>query len=94
MNATSVSKGTKYACNLKSKRGSNMLAMPKMVLESREYDFWTNLAKTNFRWLQIYLVPIERDCKHIRSPLWLWLQAFLVSFVTMIARIFGPCDKN
>ena len=31
------------------KKGLNMLAISKIVLESRDYDFWTNLAKTNFR---------------------------------------------
>ena len=53
-------KRTKYACNESddwdliylqswSKKGLNMLAILKIVLESRDYDFCTNLAKTNFR---------------------------------------------
>ena len=61
---------TKYACNVDNKRdllrmqsqfsrGPNMLAMSKMVLESRDYDFWTNLAETNFRWLPAYLVLFQ-----------------------------------
>ena len=32
-----------------SKKGLNMLAILKMVLESHDDDFWTNLSKTNFR---------------------------------------------
>ena len=28
--------------------GPNMIAMSKFVLESRDYDFWTNLVKANF----------------------------------------------
>ena len=41
--------------------------MSKLVLEPRDYDFWTNLAKIIFRWLQSYLVLFERDCNHIQS---------------------------
>ena len=48
MLAISVTNGTKYACNL-SQNGLNMLAMTKIVLESRGYDIWMNLTKTNFR---------------------------------------------
>ena len=55
---------TFYACNI-FQNGSNMLAMSKFALKSRDYDFWTSLAKTKFRSLQAYLVTIERDCKHI-----------------------------
>ena len=76
MNAIKVAIGTQYACNNDNKgdliciqsqfrKGPNMIAMSKMLLESRDYDFWTNLAKTNFRSLQAYLISIERDCKHI-----------------------------
>ena len=43
--ALSNPKRTSYACNLFQK-GHNMLAMSKIVLEPRDYDFWTNLAKT------------------------------------------------
>ena len=35
-----------------------MIAMSKLVLESRDYDFWTNLRKTKFRSLQSYLKKI------------------------------------
>ena len=42
----------------------DMLAITRIALKSRNYDFWPNFAKTDFRWLQAYLVPIERDCKH------------------------------
>ena len=43
-----IMKGTQYSCNL-SEIGPNMLAMSKMVLESRDYDFWANFAKTYLR---------------------------------------------
>ena len=87
MLAISIIKRFNYACNLNSETdymclqsfqwGPNMLAMSKIVLESRDYDVWTNLAKTNFRGLQAYLVPFETEivdilglnydhhCKHI-----------------------------
>ena len=79
-----------------------MLAMPKIVLESRGHDFWTNLSKTNFRWLQAHMVRFgfeiasifspfyDRDCKHIRSPSESRLQPCLVPIVTILASIFGP----
>ena len=65
MDAILVSKGTKYACNLKSesdyiclqflsigtKYACNVRAI---VQESRNYDFWTSLAQT-----------LLGDCKHI-----------------------------
>ena len=47
MPAILIIKGTQYACNL-SQSGPNMLAMSKMVLESRDNDFRANLVKTNF----------------------------------------------
>ena len=72
-----------------------MLAMPKIVLASRDYDFWTNHAKTNFQCLQAYLVPIERDCNPIWSLLDVRLQAYLVPFETQIASILGPhCNHD
>ena len=51
--------GTEYDCNhdnngdliclqYRLERGLNMLAMSEIVPESRNYDFWTNLAKTKF----------------------------------------------
>ena len=45
---SNFSKGTIYACNLVH-REPDMLAMSKVVLESHNYDFWTNLAKKIFR---------------------------------------------
>ena len=60
-----------------------MLAITKIVLEARDYDFlWTNHAKTNFQCLQEYLVPIEKDCKHIWFVLVFRLQANSVIFET------------
>ena len=71
---------TLSVCNL-VRLEPNMLAMSEMVLESRDYDFWTNLASTNFRWLQAYLVPFERDCKQVR-------------FRFEIAGIFSPLSNR
>ena len=51
MIAMSISNGTIYHCNL-FRLGLDMIAISKFVLESRDYDFWTNLVKTNFRSLQ------------------------------------------
>ena len=58
-----IIKGVKYVCNLKSETdyicfqlGPNMLAMSEIVPESGDSDFWTTLAKTNFRLLQLYVV--------------------------------------
>ena len=75
MIATSISNRTIYYCNL-FQSGLNMIAISKFVLKSRDYDFWTNLAKTNFRSLQSYLVQFGKiaiiygpirywHCKHI-----------------------------
>ena len=78
-------KRTIYACNL-FQLGPNMPAMSKLVMEPRDYD-WTNFAETNFRLLQTYLVPFEKDCKHMWSISILRLQAYLVSFKTEIASV-------
>ena len=43
--AISNPKRTIYTCNFLP-RESNMLAIMEIVLEARDYDFWTNLAKT------------------------------------------------
>ena len=51
-----------YDCNLFR---PNMIAMSKIIVESRDNDFWTNLAKTNFPRLKLYLVPFETNCNHI-----------------------------
>ena len=83
-----------YACNF-FPRGPNMLAITKIVLEARDYDFlWTNHAKTNFQCLQEYLVPIEKDCKHIWSLSDSWLQPYLFPFFIKIASLFGPFHEN
>ena len=58
---------------------------PKIVLESCDYDFWANIAETNSRWMQSYLVTTEKDCNHIGSPLLSRLQSYLVLIVTVIA---------
>ena len=88
MLAISNPKRTIYACNLVG-WGPNMLAMSKIVLKSCDYDFWTNHAKTNFGWLQAYLVPIERDCKHSNSLLQR-LESYLVPIIKIIATTCGP----
>ena len=67
-----------------------MPVMSKLVMELRDYDFWTNFAETNFRLLQAYLVPIEEDYKQMWSISNLRLQAYLGSFITEIASILGP----
>ena len=48
MIAISVLNRTIYDCNI-FQNGPNMIAMSKFVLESRDYDFWVNLVKTNIR---------------------------------------------
>ena len=59
--------GTIYDCNLKQ-IGPNMTAMSKSIGESRDFNFWTNLAKTSVLRLQSYYVVFERDpCNHIWS---------------------------
>ena len=44
-----------------------MIAILEIVLESFDYDFKSNLAKTKLRFLRSYLVPIWKDCNHIWS---------------------------
>ena len=62
--------------------------MSEIVLESRDYDFWTYL-------LQEYLATIEKDCKHIWSISDIRLQTYLVPIGIMIASLFGPfCDRD
>ena len=46
-----------------------MIAMSKIVLGSRNYDFWTNLVKINFRFLQSYMVPNIKIIAIIYGPL-------------------------
>ena len=75
----SVSKGTKYDCNVEHR-------LCYIVLESRDYC-WTNLAETNFRWLQSYLSPFTPK-----------MQSYFVRMVTLIAMIYEsynmiPCIK-
>ena len=57
MIAMSVTNRTIYDCNLFQK-GPYMIAMSKIVRESRDYDFWTNHVKTNFQSFQSYLVSL------------------------------------
>ena len=64
--------------------------MSENVLQSRDYDFWTNLAIKNNRSLQSYLVAIEKDCNHIWSNSVFRLQSYLVPLVMKIAFILGP----
>ena len=44
MDAISISKGL-HMLAISNAGPYNMLAMSKIDLESRDYDFWTNLAK-------------------------------------------------
>ena len=46
-----------------------MLAITEIVLESRDYDFWTNHAKTHFECLQAYMIRFEFEIAGIFSPL-------------------------
>ena len=81
LNMLAISNSTDHLCLHCLSNGPNMPTMSRMAPESRAglqkkifsraYDFWTNLAKTNFRSLQAYLVPNERYCKRIRS-FWNW----------------------
>ena len=57
MIAITNQKRTIYDCN-PFQLGPNMIAISEIVLESCDYDFWTNRAKTKFRLLQSYLIPI------------------------------------
>ena len=75
MNAISAPNRTIYDCN-PNQLGPNMIAMSKSVLGSRDYDFWTNPVKVNFRLLQSYLVLFERDCNHIWSDSELKLHSY------------------
>ena len=45
-----------------------MIAILEIVLESFDYDFKSNLAKTKFRSLQSYLDPIVTKIAIIFSP--------------------------
>ena len=67
-----------------------MPAKSKIVPESRDYDFLINLTKTEFQCLQAYLVPIERDCKHIQFDSDLRLQAYSVPLIIDNASILDP----
>ena len=100
MYAIWVSKGTKYACNLKSKTDHICLQFlstgTKYVCKhwnlfscdlSRNHS---RLALGQFSLLQAYLVPVERNCKHIWSVLDLRLHPYYIPIVIMIARLFSP----
>ena len=63
---------------------------PAFYSKSRDYDFLTNHAKTNFQCFQAYKVLIERDFQHIWTVSDLRLQANLLSCEIIIAKIFGP----
>ena len=89
MIAISIPKQTIYDSNL-YQLGPNMIAMSKIVLWSRDYDFWTNLVEMNCRLLQSYLVPFEWDCNHIWSVSEQRLQSYLVLIVILFAIIYGP----
>ena len=45
-----------------------MIAMSKIILESRGFNFRMNLAKTNFRLLQPYKFPIITSITVICGP--------------------------
>ena len=64
-----------------SRNGPYMLAMSKIVMGPSDYDFRTNFAKTNFRWLQAYL---------LKWPYLNGLQAYMICFWFEIASIFSP----
>ena len=75
-------------------QGQNMLAIIKVLFSRDASRNQSHVTLGRFPTLQAYLVPIERDCKHIWSVSDLRLQAYLVPFVTKIASIFGPCHIN
>ena len=84
--AMSIPSRTINDCSLQQK-GPYMIAMSKFVLETRDYDFWTNLVKIKFRLSQSYLVLFVRDCNYISD--WKWtLQSYLVPIMISIAILF------
>ena len=92
MNAISVPNRTIYDCNLFQK-GRNMIVMSKSILESRGYDFWTNLAEIVRFGTEIAFIfdPLcYEDCNHIYFSSLLSLQSYLTLFMKIIAIIFGP----
>ena len=89
MNEISVPNRTIYDCNLFEK-GPNMITPSKIILESRDYDFLTNLVRINFRLLQSYLALFEKDCNDIWSDWELTFQSYLIAMTKIIAIISGP----
>ena len=81
MLAISNPKRTINACNL-FENGQNMLAISKIVLRSRDYDFWIIIAKhivrAKFEIASIFSLLWNLDC---RSILWPRLQEYSVSVI-------------
>ena len=46
-----------------------MIAISEILPESRDYDFWTNHAKTNIQRLQAYMVRLGFEIAGIFGPL-------------------------
>ena len=83
----SVVKRTKYACNIFQK-GPNMLAKSKIIAESCDYDFLTNLAKTDCNDIGSHF---DHHCNHIWSLLEK-ISIILGLIVVIIAIIFGSLN--
>ena len=60
-------------------KGPNMIAISKNIVESRGYDFWTNLDEIYGR----------KDCNNIWSDSEFPLQSYLVPCFIKISIIFG-----
>ena len=81
--------GTKYACNLAAKGDHICLQSRKFLkhLESDRLESRSYLKNSRF---QAYMVPNRYGCRHIWSPTWSRLHAYLVPITTKIASIIGP----
>ena len=93
MIAITYGKRTIYDCNLFQK-GPNMIAMIENLLSCDSSKNHSHVTLGQLSTLQSYLVPIGQDCNHIWSDSELRLQSDLVPFLTNIAIIFDPHDKN
>ena len=93
----SVSKGTQYACNLKSKTDHLWLqSLSKRTKYACNVEngprvtwvwFLDESRECNLRWLQAYLVTFGKHCKHIKFVPEERLQAYWVPYIIRIAGI-------
>ena len=101
MLAISVLKGTKYACNLKSKSGHLCLQSfsnrTKYACNNRNFIFTRFFQSRDVRSIldiaSIYGPSCIWNCKHVKSHLLLRLYPYYVPIIIIIASIFGPFRK-